>query len=130
MRQHTPPLPAALKASLLALVLLAALAAPLAAAAPTKWTILIYMLADNDLECYGILNLQQLVQGMGIEPPGCMSTECGGTCAAGLVKTGSTLCLSVSAAAAAVAGGCWKQAGAARLARPRGGAGQGRSGLG
>jgi hypothetical protein len=29
-----------------------------AAAGPTKWTILIYMLADNNLEPYGLLDLE------------------------------------------------------------------------
>lgn len=78
----------------LLLLLLATLAAP-AARAATKWTILVYLLADNDLECFGILNLQQLVVGMGMEPPGCVTTACGGTCGAGFSKTSSSLCLSV-----------------------------------
>ena len=29
-----------------------------AAAGPTKWTLLIYMLADNNLEPYGLLDLE------------------------------------------------------------------------
>jgi hypothetical protein len=40
------------------LMLLALSSVRFAAAGPTKWTILVYMLADNNLEQYGLFDLE------------------------------------------------------------------------
>jgi hypothetical protein len=81
---HTLPL-------LLAVLLLGAHTA--AAAGTVKWTVLVYLLADNDLECFGIYNMQDMMQGMFQEPPvGCITTACGSKCSNTTSVTSSSAC--------------------------------------
>ena len=60
-----------------------------AGAAASKWTVMVYMLADNELECFAIDNLVQLMKGMYTEPQaGCVFETCGGVCPSDLVQVG------------------------------------------
>ncbi|GIL57791.1 hypothetical protein Vafri_12928 [Volvox africanus] len=57
-----------------------------------KWTFLIYMLADNNLECFGILDLIEMMEGMAQEPASCLNSACGAGCQAGYTTTTTTSC--------------------------------------
>ncbi|GLI67828.1 hypothetical protein VaNZ11_012110 [Volvox africanus] len=57
-----------------------------------KWTFLIYMLADNNLECFGILDLIEMMEGMAQEPASCQTSACGAGCQAGYTTTTTTSC--------------------------------------
>ncbi|KAF8072527.1 hypothetical protein HT031_000187 [Scenedesmus sp. PABB004] len=81
-------------AALAALALLAAAGSALGPrpAAATKWTWFVYMLADNDLEQFGLMDMEEIMAGMSAEPPGCVSAACGAACPAGTVATYSAAC--------------------------------------
>eukprot|EP00798_Chlamydomonas_sp_ICE-L_P016534 gene16534-22762_t len=74
-------------------VLLALLLCAHGAAAANRWTFLVYMLADNDLECFGISDMLEMQKGMMVEPPsGCSTTVCGGSCPSGTTQLSKTDC--------------------------------------
>jgi hypothetical protein len=56
-QRRARPAAATAAAALLLLVAVAAILPVLVAAGPTKWTVLVYMVADNDLECFGVDDL-------------------------------------------------------------------------
>lgn len=61
-----------------------------AVAAPTKWTILVYMLADNNLEMFGLWDMEEIMAAMTTEPAGagkCTTTACGASCPSSMMPT-------------------------------------------
>ncbi|GBF88369.1 hypothetical protein Rsub_01081 [Raphidocelis subcapitata] len=79
-------------AALAVLLVVAALCARPAAAGPTKWTFLIYMLADNDLECFALDDMAELMRGLAREPAGCSNPGCGAACPDGTTAVAQAAC--------------------------------------
>lgn len=94
--QHRPHQTGSLAQLLLPLLVLVAALTPMQrASAATKWTFLVYMVADNDLECYALMDMAEMMVGLAQEPAtGCVSTACsaGPSCPAGLIQTRKFSC--------------------------------------
>ncbi|GLC74012.1 hypothetical protein PLESTF_001450100, partial [Pleodorina starrii] len=102
-RHRRPPRPSAAVTLLLALLLsscggrapwslAAGQSTTSSSSSNVKWTFLVYMLADNNLECFGILDLIEMMVGMSKEPAGCSSSSCGAGCPAGYTATTTSSC--------------------------------------